>query len=270
MSNLCLPDTVAVGIYNTANAATLTAKEKGVTRNRVTTMFELELPIEKGGVSYIDKESAPILPDTLICAKPGQVRHTCLPYKCYFIHIIVPEGALYNMLSALPAFLPTKEREKYQILFEKIIRSYETHFETDELLLGAAILELIHALYTEAHAAGLLPSVKSKAVEKAVSFIKEHLEEELPLKRVAKAVALSPVHFHNTFRTATGKTLRAYVEEQRLRRAVSLLTESDKTLTEIAFACGFSSQSYFSFAFRRRMGETPREYAKKLLTKYYK
>ena len=40
------------------------------------------------------------------------------------------------------------------------------------------------------------------------------------------------------------------------------------TLTEIAYICGFSSQSYFSYAFKRHTGMTPRAYAKKLVEVY--
>ena len=72
----------------------------------------------------------------------------------------------------------------------------------------------------------------------------------------------------NCFRSATGRTLRDYVEEVRIKRAVALLVSTDYTLTKIAFECGFSSQSYFSYAFRRRMGRTPREYARELQSRY--
>ena len=49
---------------------------------------------------------------------------------------------------------------------------------------------------------------------------------------------------------------------------MNMLIASDKTLTEIAYACGFSSQSYFSFAFKRKMKLTPREYAAKIAGQY--
>lgn len=43
---------------------------------------------------------------------------------------------------------------------------------------------------------------------------------------------------------------------------------TDMTLTEIAYNCGFSSQSYFSFVFKRKMGKTPREYIKDINNNY--
>lgn len=79
---------------------------------------------------------------------------------------------------------------------------------------------------------------------------------------------MSPVHFHNTFKRSVGKTLRDYVEEQRIKKAIGLLLTTDASLTQIAFECGFSSQSYFSYVFKRRMNATPREYAKTIHARY--
>jgi AraC-like DNA-binding protein len=74
-----------------------------------------------------------------------------------------------------------------------------------------------------------------------------------------------------------GKTAEEYkgvldelisTEEQRIKKAANMLLTTDYTLTKIAYECGFSSQSYFSYAFKRRMNVTPREYAKKVFNKY--
>ena len=64
------------------------------------------------------------------------------------------------------------------------------------------------------------------------------------------------------------KTLRDYVEQQRIKKAINLLQTTNLTLTQIAFECGFSSQSYFSYVFKRRMKKSPREYIKELYNMY--
>ena len=89
---LVLPEIVAVGIYNSSVAV----KGRTVTKNRKTVMFEIELPMEDGGVSSINSEQMPIKTNTLICAKPGQMRHTRIPYICSYVHIILREGSLYE------------------------------------------------------------------------------------------------------------------------------------------------------------------------------
>jgi AraC-like DNA-binding protein len=107
-------------------------------------------------------------------------------------------------------------------------------------------------------------------IDKALKYIKENLTENLSLQTVADHVMLSPIHFHNCFKSAVGKTLHEYVEEQRIKVAVNLLLTTDLTLTQIAFQCGFSSQSYFSYVFKRKMKMTPRKYVEQLNNMYEK
>ena len=68
MKRIILPEVVATGIYNTEIAM----KNREITKKRKTTMFELELAIGSGGVSYIDGESRVIEDGLVICAKPGR------------------------------------------------------------------------------------------------------------------------------------------------------------------------------------------------------
>ena len=59
------------------------------------------------------------------------------------------------------------------------------------------------------------------------------------------------------------KTLREFVEERRIKKAIDLLFTNNYQLSEIAYECGFSSQSYFCYAFKRYTGTTPKQYIKK-------
>ena len=110
----------------------------------------------------------------------------------------------------------------------------------------------------------------SRAVQEAIEYIKSNPASELDLCSVASRVKFAPSYFHKIFKAHTGKTLQKYVEELRIERAVHLLSESDMTLTEIAYECGFCSQSYFSYAFKRHTGIPPRAYSKRMLERYEK
>ena len=114
--DIILPEIVAAGVYNTGIAA----RGKTVTKKRKTTMFEIEIPVDFGGVSSIDNEKRPIIKDMVICAKPGQLRFTRVPYECYYIHMIVNEGALYRMLMDIPDFVTEIKNEKYINIFKRI------------------------------------------------------------------------------------------------------------------------------------------------------
>lgn len=267
MKNILLPEIIAVGIYNTDVAV----KNRESTPNRRTTMFEIELPIERGGISYIDGEASPIDTDMVICAKPGQIRHTRLPFKCYYIHMIVNGGELYDRLTDIPSFIRPSDVGVYAKIFEKLCAYYETALDTDRIMLQSLVLELVYTLCR--HSEKQLYRDKSsrhsyEAIEKAIAYIKQNLTSELSLNSIAEHVRFSPIHFHNCFKAATGKTPREYVEEERIKRAAELLVSTSLTLSDIAYECGFSSQSYFSYAFKRKMNATPRQYAKAMNKRY--
>ena len=264
---IVLPQIVTAGIYNTQIAV----KNRSVTKNRKTTMFELEIPLEEGGVSFINSENCSIQPDMLICAKPGQSRHTKLPYKCLYIHMILREGALYDALMSVPNYVKISRYSYYHDLFRKLCEHYDTALEYDEILLQSLVLELIHAILHDSEKLLHQEKIKNsnyEAIEKVIAYIKENLTSDLSLEVIAEYAGFSPIHFHNCFKTATGKTLRNYVEEQRIKKAANMLVTTDRTLAEIAYECGFSSQSYFSYSFKRKMGMTPREYGQKILERY--
>lgn len=265
---MLLPDIVTVGIYD----SNIAAKNTVISKKRKTSMFEIELPIINGGVSYINSSSKQINTNILICAKPGQVRRTKFPCKCYYIHMIIHSGTLCDALMETPDFLEIDNSEPYKEIFAKLMKHYDTLSDSKEIILHSLILELIYTITKDS-----TKRIKNgnsnntyTLIEKSLQYIKEHITEDLALETVAKAMSMSPIHFHNTFKTAVGKTLREYIEEQRIKKATNLLLTTNHTLTQIAFECGFSSQSYFSYVFKRKMKVTPREYVREVYNKYEK
>ena len=264
---LLLPEIVAIGVYNSQFAV----KDRTITKKRNVTMFEIDLPIEEGGISYINSDEMQILPNFAICAKPGQVRHTKLPFKCYYIHMILKNDELYNIMTNMPDFVEIRNPEKYRELFVKMRKYYDYQIESDKIMIYSLVLKLIHMLYNDSKKQlyrGKMKNNNYEIIEKAIRHIKDNLTSDLSLDTVAAYCALSPIYFHNCFKAGTGKTLHEYVEEQRIIKAANLLVTTDSTLTEISYECGFSSQSYFSYAFKRKMKMTPREYVKEIYKRY--
>ena len=263
---MILPDIVAAGIYD----STIAAKNVKISKNRKTTMFEIELPITIGGISYIDSTSFNIAPNTVICAKPNQKRHTKFPFKCMYIHMIVADENLSKILLQAQNYIPTTKYEKYKEIFTKIIKHYNFLTQNEELILQSLVLELIYLISTEKS-----PNVFNQKnrttdnlIESTIDYIKNHLTENLTLETISKEMSLSPIYFHKTFKASTGKTLRDFIEEQRIKKSIHLLQTTNYSLTRIAYECGFSSQSYFSYVFKRRMNQTPREYQRTIYDRY--
>ena len=100
----------------------------------------------------------------------------------------------------------------------------------------------------------------ARQLRRVIEYINEHLNEDLSLVELSTVAGLSPHHFGDAFKAATGRSPHRYVIEARLRRARELLRGTDLPISEIAYAVGFSSQSHFTANFRRVMGFTPNRF----------
>ena len=262
MSKIILPQRIWIGRYN----AQVAIKGRAVSRDRKVTQFEIELPIEDGGTSYINGEAHPIRTNTVICAKPGDKRQTRMPFKCYYIHTVVTEGLLYDVLTELPSFIEMQSTSHIKDIFERLCNCHVSEKEERKLLQQGLLLELVYAVYRPTRPNYAKNS--NAAVKAAIAYIKNNITAELSLETVAKEVKFAPSYFHKLFKSATGKPLHKYIEDLRIEKATNMLITEEKTLTEIAYECGFSSQSYFSYAFKRHTGMTPRAYAKRIVERY--
>lgn len=93
---------------------------------------------------------------------------------------------------------------------------------------------------------------------RAMDYLSGHLAEPLDIAGAAQAARCSPYHFHRLFTALVGETVGAFVRRLRLERAMGLLVGSPRmSVTDIAFACGFSSSQNFAKAFRAAYGLTP-------------
>ncbi len=98
---------------------------------------------------------------------------------------------------------------------------------------------------------------------KARKFIEEHSGEELSLTKVAKAVNVSGNHLSEKFKEVTGVNFVNYVARARFEKACDSLLNSNRRISEIAFAVGFQSLSQFNRVFKTLAGKSPTEYRDK-------
>lgn len=267
MKNLKLPEIVAVGIFD----ATTYFAPKKITKNRKTSMFEIEIPIEAGGYSVVDEDKTKIEPTLIICAKPGQIRHTELPFRCYFVHLMIDEGEIFDILTGIPNHFQTIHPEKYIKVFEEMYKYFESGVESDLLMLQSLVLKLIYMIDGDAEkilAEGSKKGGKDFLTKKAIKFIDENFTGKICLEDIAKHVSLSPIHFHHRFRNATGKTPHDYVLDKRIKKAENMLVTTNLSVSQIAYECGFSSQAYFTYSFKKHKGMSPRVYMKKVYERY--
>ncbi|HRJ73883.1 MAG TPA: AraC family transcriptional regulator, partial [Terrimicrobiaceae bacterium] len=97
-------------------------------------------------------------------------------------------------------------------------------------------------------------------LERVTAYLEEHFREDLPLAEAARVAGLTPGAFSKFFRKMTRKTFVDYRNSLRIREACRALAESDRPVTEIAYACGFSNLANFNRRFLRETGVVPRDF----------
>jgi len=96
-------------------------------------------------------------------------------------------------------------------------------------------------------------------VKRATDWAESQLPNPVTLEQLADVAKLSVSSFKHVFKDVIGITPHAYLLRKRIERAQSLLRQGEKSVTDIALDCGFSSSQYFATAFKRIMGITPNE-----------
>ncbi|MFG2598338.1 helix-turn-helix domain-containing protein [Streptomyces sp. NPDC048462] len=86
--------------------------------------------------------------------------------------------------------------------------------------------------------------------------------QPLDVPALARLAHVSPAHFSRTFRATFGETPHRYLQRRRVERAMFLLRETGRSVTDICYEVGFGSTGTFSRTFSAIVGRTPRAYRK--------
>ena len=265
-----LGELIKYGVFNTQDAF----PGKKQTAERITDSYEIEYFISTTGKTVINGRTYEIAPGTLICAKPGQRRMSFLGFQCFFIHLTLPQDSSYRiLLDSTPDFYQIIDRDKYGYLFETLIEHLLTDgYDPESELFNARLIELFYYLRQDAEQNRNCPALFDKSgnrfVLRTVEYIQENYPHKLTLETLSAITGYSPNYLHHVFTAVMGKTPQQYLTEVRLRAAKSLLVRTNKSLSDIAYECGFSSQSHFSQQFRRSTYVTPGAYRAHHLSSY--
>lgn len=129
-----------------------------------------------------------------------------------------------------------------------------------ESMLQALLMQLVIDLarcYSRQRAPA---SQKILRLSRVMSFIEEHYREPIRLDQLAVIAHMSKNSLLRIFRQIYKTSPADHIIRRRLGQACELMKDRERTITEIAFAVGFSDSNYFSRQFRRVYGTTPREH----------
>ena len=101
----------------------------------------------------------------------------------------------------------------------------------------------------------------SSLVLKALHIIdQDYMEQDLSLISVADELNVTPQYLSRIIRDQTGDTFVACLSRRRMKQAMLLLSDPGLRLYQISEKCGYATQHYFSYVFRKMTGMTPGEY----------
>ena len=169
-----------------------------------------------------------------------------------------------TLLDALPLF---RENAEHRAVLEALDRAFEAADEEKDGY-ELEICGLLNRAWQGVYALALpvigarqpLPRMETARLKQMLGFIREHYAEDISPADVAASAGVCERECFRCFRQELGTTPLATLTDFRLRRAAELLRETDRSVSDIAAACGFANSSYFGKVFRRRMNLSPLAY----------
>lgn len=174
--------------------------------------------------------------------------------RSYYEHI----HSLYGSI-----FYSTHNKEIYYA-FEKILNIFESGESINESIISKYITNmLLDIISLNTYSKSTIYStstLSSSFIDKTLSYINEHFNEAISLKYLADMVSLSPFYFSHLFTKETGMSPHQYIITARISYSKYLLKSTSIPIKEIAFSCGFKSDSSFCNSFKKCENITPSQY----------
>ncbi|MCE5188970.1 MAG: AraC family transcriptional regulator [Eubacteriales bacterium] len=152
--------------------------------------------------------------------------------------------AISHFRNAFSAFI--SDRYGYEIVVQ---------IELMQMLL--AILENLQDRVCESP---LMQNKDATRIKQMLGFIHEHYAEPLTVSQISAASVISESECYRCFRKVLDTSPIDYLLQYRIRAAAGLLSGTDRSISDICFATGFNSPSYFAKVFRQELLISPRKY----------
>lgn len=184
--------------------------------------------------------------------------------KGIFTH--VPElAAVFNMLKTASKGIIFNNTE-----IEPLIPKFKTLVALEGHQLYIELLSLLvelskckHNTLSEASFIDDLPSEYGKRIAKVHDFVETNYNQKIYLKEVADLVNMSEQSFSRFFNKMMGRSFFTFLNEYRVNIATRMLIDSDDTVSQIGFSCGYESLPFFFKKFGETHKMSPAKYRKK-------
>lgn len=217
---------------------------------------------------FIDDKTYEVIPGDIVLIPEGVIHrtdygaseHSRLLIECSSNYI--PDSVKERLASVVYLYRnPTVSRDIYHLL-KKIEEEYKNPDEFSFDVIRSHVAVLLYMLVRNEGTVEIADS-KNEMIDSVVLYIKQNYHADINLSTAAKLHFVSPEHLSRSFRRYTGFGFNEFLTLVRLRAAEHLLKEqSNMSISDIAYSCGFNDSNYFSNKFKKAYGISPLKYSK--------
>ncbi len=221
--------------------------------------------VVKGEATY-ENDAGPIrlVPGVYFFPAHQRSRHACPRFMdVHWMHISIDSPVLDLRLARVRAIQPWKLAEwaQWEPVYSQLIRFAKQPDEELELRIQAMIMHgFAEVLQRFPETEDPVMAALRERFDPAVRFMDANCRRNPSLAEIARNAGLSGVHFHRSFTRAFHATPHAYMLRRRMDLAHQLLSTTADPISEIARACGYEDQFYFSRVFKRRFDVSPEKF----------
>lgn len=233
---------------------------------------ELFYVLHGEGVFYIEREKVPVKTDDLIIINPN-VEHTEKTFPNNPMEYIVfgVEGLAFSFPEHDQAygrgysFYSYGSDKKQFINFAQLMMHEFQDKKPGFEKVCHGLLEVLLVYISRKQKLSVISESSfqlSKECAIAKRYIDTNYAQDITLDSLADLTHINKFYLAHSFTECIGQSPISYLTERRLAACKELLSSSNLSVTQIATSAGFSSQSYFSQIFNKKVGMSPRQYRK--------
>ena len=246
--------------------------------------FELNYVRTGTGVFRIEQREIPIYEGDIFVLQPDTLHSisTCsgkeLCYDTLDFHSSMLSGAMEDrcyteflrpvITGQRKIITPISKKDPHYTLLKNCIQSImhcaQAGNGKQDLILKSELMKLLGLLDDDNKIVQNM-SMNTKETDNlrcALEYISANYQEQITIEQLSQSANLSKSYFMNLFRLMTGMGAIEYLNHFRIKVVCEMLLDTDCSIAEAAFSCGFRNLSNFNRQFRKMVGISPAQYRK--------
>ncbi|WNS77800.1 AraC family transcriptional regulator [Domibacillus sp. DTU_2020_1001157_1_SI_ALB_TIR_016] len=239
--------------------------------------FEICYVVDGSGLYFENGQDFLLEKGTFFCSRPNQLHKIYEGKNLYLLWAAFEiekentsreQQLLFEELAnEQNVYLPNSENEPAVLLWKTLMKHAEQQSSSEVLkAISLSLMLSLQALFCgvrDHQKPRPFYDNKEQMIEKAQRFIQDNLAQPLSLNEVARFFHISPRHLSRLFSEITGMSYTSYVRQERVREASKKIRSTNRSITSIAYECGFTSVHYFCRVFLQETSITPAEYRRR-------